>query len=66
MEKKRNDTNYSECKTERVKKEKFGSEEATRLPDHVKAERRCQNAAEGEKSMHIRQRREDEEGEVEG
>lgn len=33
----------------------------TQLPDHVIAERRCQNAAEEEKSMHIRQRREDEE-----
>lgn len=33
-----------------------GSEEVTQLPDHVIAERRCQNAAE-EKSMHIRQRK---------
>lgn len=32
----------------------------TQLPDHVIAERRCQNAAEEEKSMHIRQRTEDE------
>lgn len=31
----------------------------TRLPDHVIAERRCQNAAE-DKSMHVRQRTEDE------
>lgn len=36
----------------------------TQLPDHVIAERRCQNAAEEEESMHIRQRRED--GEVGG
>lgn len=47
------------------RRENFGSEEVTRLPDHVIAERRCQNAAEEEKSMHIRQRREDEE-EAEG
>lgn len=46
------------------RREDCGSEEATQLPDHVIAERRCQNAAE-EKSMHIRQRREDE-GEEEG
>lgn len=39
------------------RREDCGSEEATQLPDHVIAERRCQNAAE-EKSMHIRQRRE--------
>lgn len=38
---------------------KTGPEEATSLPDHVIAEIRCQNAAEEEKSMHIRQRRED-------
>lgn len=47
----------------RVKLEKSwgggGSEEVTRLPDHVIAERRCQNAAE-DKSMHVRQRTEDE------
>ena len=40
------------------RREDFGSEEVTQLPDHVIAERRCQNAAEEEKSMHIRQRRE--------
>lgn len=51
-------------KKESEKREDFGSEEVTQLPDHVIAER-CQNAAE-EKSMHIRQRREDEEGEAEG
>lgn len=39
------------------RREDCGSEEVTQLPDHVIAERRCQNAAE-EKSMHIRQRRE--------
>lgn len=48
----------------REKREDCGSEEVTQLPDYVIAER-CQNAAE-EKSMHIRQRREDEEGEAEG
>lgn len=47
--------------TEGETREVFGSEEVTQLPDHVIAERRCQNAAEEEKSMHIRQRREDEE-----
>lgn len=44
-----------------VKVEKIcGSEEVTRLPDHVIADRRCQNAAEEEESMHGRQRREKE------
>lgn len=51
--------------SEREKREYCGSEEVTQLPDYVIAER-CQNAAEEEKSMHIRQRREDEEGEAEG
>lgn len=32
----------------------------TQLPDHMIAERRCQNAAEEKKSMHIGQRGEDE------
>ncbi|TNN73205.1 hypothetical protein EYF80_016536 [Liparis tanakae] len=50
-------------KTER--REDFGSEEVTQLPDHVIAERRGQNAAEEEKSMHIGQRRGDED-EAEG
>lgn len=48
------------------KREDFGSDEVTQLPDHVIADRRCQNAAEEERSMHVRQRREDEEGEAEG
>lgn len=43
------------------RREEFGPEEVTQLPDHMIAERRCQNAAEEEKSMHIRQRTEDEE-----
>lgn len=50
-----------ERQKEGERREDFGSEEVTQLPDHVIAERRCQNAAEEEKSMHIRQRREDEE-----
>lgn len=54
-----------ERQKEGERREDFGSEEVTQLPDHVIAERRCQNAAEEEKSMHIRQRREDEE-EAEG
>lgn len=33
------------------------------LPDYVIAERRCQNAAEEEKSMHAGQRREENDGE---
>jgi len=46
-------------KTER--REDFGSEEVTQLPDHVIAERGGQSAAEEEKkSMHIGQRRGDE------
>lgn len=51
----------SERQKDGERREDFGSEEVTQLPDHVIAERRCQNAAEEEKSMHIRQRREDEE-----
>lgn len=54
-----------ERQKEGERREDCGSEEVTQLPDHVIAERRCQNAAEEEKSMHIRQRREDEE-EAEG
>lgn len=52
--------NVSGRQTEVERREDLGSE-TTQLPDHVIAERRCQNAAEEEKSMHIRQRREDEE-----
>lgn len=50
----------SERQTEGERREDLGSE-MTQLPDHVIAERRCQNAAEEERSMHIRQRREDKE-----
>lgn len=55
----------SERQNRGERREDFGSEEVTQLPDHVIAERRCQNAAEEEKSMHVRQRGEDEE-EAEG
>lgn len=51
----------SEGQREGERREDCGSEEVTQLPDHVIAERRCQNAAEEEKSMHIRHSREDEE-----
>lgn len=48
--------------TDGERREDFGSQEVTQLPDHVIAERRGQSAAEEEeKSMHVRQRREDEE-----
>ena len=42
---------------ENERKEACGPGGATQLPDHVIAERRCQNAAE-DKNMHIRQREE--------